>query len=310
MQKTTFVFKILLFLSFIGLTAFTTSVRRIKGLSPVVTEPRIRFKYIYGPVSSWRLGRSLGIDPVSQFKKTCSFDCFYCQVGGTEVLTVGRKIFVPTEVILTELKQALSQIQKPDYITFAGRGEPTLAKNLGEIIQGIKKITDVPVAILTNATALGNPQVQEDLKEADFVIAKIDAYDENSFQIMNRPHPALNFERVIKGIREFRKVYPGRMGIQIMFTKENKEGARKIAEIVKELGLKPNDQIQLNTPLRPRVETYLTEEEMNEIKEIFQDVLKGLDLEIIMAYEKRLVDKVKPLDSKGVIQRRGEENYN
>ncbi|MFB0518803.1 MAG: radical SAM protein, partial [Acidobacteriota bacterium] len=38
-------------------------------------------KHIYGPVSSRRLGLSLGVDLV-RFK-TCNFDCIYCQLGRT-----------------------------------------------------------------------------------------------------------------------------------------------------------------------------------------------------------------------------------
>jgi len=229
-----------------------TWARRVREMK------RYALKYVYGPVSSWRLGASLGIDPLSQEEKICSFDCFYCQIGPTEVFSVERRVFVETEEIIKEVEFVLENYAgEIDYITFSGRGEPTLASNLGEIVREIKKITKIPIAILTNSTLLGRKDVQEDLKEVDFVIAKIDAYDEDSFQTMNHPYPDLSFASIIAGIREFRKIYSGRMGIQIMFTQENKQGAEKIAQIVKSLGLRPGDQIQLNTPLRPRVDTFL-----------------------------------------------------
>ena len=63
-----------------------------------------RYKYIYGPVPSWRLGSSLGIDPLSDRKKICSFDCIYCQLGKTRVRTKKRKVFIPTEKIIEEIK--------------------------------------------------------------------------------------------------------------------------------------------------------------------------------------------------------------
>jgi wyosine [tRNA(Phe)-imidazoG37] synthetase (radical SAM superfamily) len=181
------------------------------------------------------------------------------------------------------------QIPEPDYITFAGRGEPTLAANLGEIIKGIKEITDIPVAVLSNSSLIYDPKVQEDLLEADFVILKLDAYAQDSFQTMNRAHPSLNLEKIIQGIIHFRNRYKGKLGIQIMFTNLNMEEVEEIAEIVRKI--KP-DQIQLNTPLRPRVSEItggevreLTPEEMQEIKAIFQRICP--EVEIVMVYEGR-----------------------
>ncbi|MCM8784231.1 MAG: radical SAM protein [Candidatus Omnitrophica bacterium] len=266
---------------------------------------RYNLKYVYGPVSSWRLGASLGIDPISQEDKTCSFDCFYCQIGPTEVFVRGRSVFVDTEEVIREVKFVLEHYSgKIDYLTFSGTGEPTLASNLGQIVKGIKDITSIPIAILTNATLLGQRDVQEDLRDIDFVIAKIDAYDEESFQIMNRPHPDLSFTAVIEGIKEFRRVYAGRMGIQIMFTQENKQGVERIAQIVKSLGLKPGDQIQLNTPLRPRVDSLLEAPEMLRIKETFDKFLWGMGLEIVMVYEAEQVE-VSPIGERETLQRRG-----
>lgn len=286
---------------FFFLTQHEAWGRRVKELGNSISN----LKYIYGPVSSWRLGISLGIDPISQAEKICSFECFYCQVGPTDILTTERQIFVKTDDILEELKYVLANLsEEVNYITLAGRGEPTLAGNLGEIVRGVKKITNIPIAILTNATLLGRKDVQEDLKEIDFVIAKIDAYDEDSFRLMNNPHEDLSFTSVIEGIREFRKTYAGRMGIQIMFTQENKQGAEKIAQIVKELGLKPGDQIQLNTPLRPRVDSYLEEPDMRDIKRIFEEFLAGMGLEIVMVYEAEHKE-VSPLGERETLQRRG-----
>ena len=105
------------------------------------------FKYVYGPVSSWRLGCSLGIDPVSKGRKICSFDCIYCQVGKTGLLIDERHRFINCEDIIKEL-DSLPPLEI-DYITFSGAGEPTLASNLGEMIRGIKKIRQEKIAVIT-----------------------------------------------------------------------------------------------------------------------------------------------------------------
>jgi len=91
-------------------------------------------RFVYGPVASWRLGRSLGVDILSTTEKTCSFDCVYCQLGGTANKTAGRKVYVRMEEIEREIKAIADTIaDTTDVITFAGMGEPTLGVNLGEV---------------------------------------------------------------------------------------------------------------------------------------------------------------------------------
>jgi wyosine [tRNA(Phe)-imidazoG37] synthetase (radical SAM superfamily) len=117
------------------------------------------FKYIYGPVASWRLGSSLGIDAISGKEKICTFDCVYCQLGRTGILSSQRRVFVPADEIIRELVSL--PFLKIDYITFSGSGEPTLAKNLGRIIKAIKKIRKVKIAVLTNASLIGRKDVRD-----------------------------------------------------------------------------------------------------------------------------------------------------
>src|SRR4030043_63920 len=107
-------------------------------------------KYLFGPVPSRRLGLSLGVDVVPF--KVCTLDCVYCQVGRTTEKTITRSEFVSADVIIAELASRINRGLNADYITLSGSGEPTLNSQLGLIIEGIKKITDIPVAILTNGT--------------------------------------------------------------------------------------------------------------------------------------------------------------
>ena len=84
------------------------------------------FKHVYGPVPSRRLGRSLGVDALTF--KSCSFDCVYCQLGRTTNHTIERKEYIPTADILDEVRRKLENGDKPEYISFAGSGEPTLGE--------------------------------------------------------------------------------------------------------------------------------------------------------------------------------------
>ena len=127
-----------------------------------------RFKYLYGPVSSWRLGSSLGIDPISTTGKICSFDCLYCQLGSGAAYTRKRRLYVPTEEIIKEIEQ-LPKDLAIDYFTFSGRGEPTLALNIGEIIRKLRTIRKEKIAVITNASLMDKISLRRELALADFV---------------------------------------------------------------------------------------------------------------------------------------------
>ena len=251
------------------------------------------YKYIYGPVSSWRLGSSLGIDPISEKNKICSFDCIYCQIGRGGIHTKERKIFVPAVKMFEEIKD-LPQV-KIDYITISGRGEPTLAKNMGEIISGVKQIRKEPIAVITNSSLLYMKEVRDDLMLADLVIAKLDACSEDVFNKSNRPVNGIDIKKVIEGIKKFSKQTHSKLAIQIMFTKENEKSAKEIAVLAESFGV---DEIQLNTPLRPCGIKPLTKKRMNEIEGYF----KGLNVISVYKSERK---KVQPVSKKDTLKRRG-----
>ncbi|MFW6011669.1 MAG: radical SAM protein, partial [Desulfosalsimonas sp.] len=115
---------------------------------------------IYGPVPSRRLGRSLGVDIVPY--KTCTYDCIYCQIGRTPKTTTERRPYIDHTEILADLEGRLKDGIKPDYITIGGSGEPCLNSDIGNIIEGAKKLSDIEVAVLTNGSLLWSPEVQED----------------------------------------------------------------------------------------------------------------------------------------------------
>jgi wyosine [tRNA(Phe)-imidazoG37] synthetase (radical SAM superfamily) len=204
-------------------------------------------KTVYGPVSSWRFGASLGIDPIFEVS-TCSFNCIYCQLGSIQRVTSEIKIYVPTEKVLEDFQESLKKNEKIDVITYSGSGEPTLAKNLGEIIKGIRKIApSIPQYILTNATLLNNPSVIEDLNLLDKVILKLDAGSEEVFQLINRPDKDITLNGIIQGILNFKKQYKGSIEVQTMFMPINYEDLESLANILKKIG---PELVQLNTPKR------------------------------------------------------------
>jgi len=251
-------------------------------------------KPIYGPVPSWRLGRSLGIDPISREEKTCSFDCLYCQLGKTINKTNKRQIFVDEEIIKKELKKIKNIEAKADIITISGTGEPTLAKNLGKIIDIIRKETKLPIAILTNSSLIYRKYVQKDLKKLDVVVAKVDAPNESLFRKINRSCKNITFKKIINGIKSFRKNYKGKLALQMMFINENKKYASQMAELAKKLN---PDEIQINTPLRPCPKKPLSKKEIAQIKEKF------IGLNVVSVYDTKR-PRVKILSMHETLMRR------
>ena len=251
------------------------------------------FLYIYGPVSSWRLGVSLGIDLFSSSKKICSFNCIYCQLGSTTRFTKKPGVYVPTQKIIEELEQ-LPKI-KIDYITFSGRGESSLAKNLAEATKAVKKLKIAPVAILTNSSLIDQAEIRKNLSFADFVIAKLDSYSQESLEKINQPAKAIKFRKIIQGIKQFKKDFKGKFALQIMFTEENQGDVETLAKLAREIN---PDQIQINTPTRPCKVRRLSREAITRVKKYFAG------LNFISVYDAR-PKKVVAFSKKETLIRRG-----
>ena len=248
---------------------------------------------IYGPVSSWRLGRSLGIDLLSTRRKTCSFDCVYCQLGRTTNPTAERREFVS----IKELEEALDSAKgiDADYATFSGVGEPTLASNLGQAIELTRIILRLPIAVLTNSSLMSRDDVRHELAQADVVVAKIDAPTEELFHKINRPYVECAFDDILQAIQVFRKNYSGKLALQMMFIEANMGYASEMARLAKEL---LPDEIQINTPLRPCSVQPLSPEEIAIIRRQFTG-LSG----VVTVYEAERPD-VTPLNLEATLRRR------
>ena len=219
---------------------------------------------IYGPVPSWRLGRSLGIDLLSTGGKTCSLDCIYCQLGKTVHPLTERKQFVSLDRLAAELKRVKDIAA--DYATFSGVGEPTLASNLGEAIEVARSALRLPIAVLTNSSLMTREDVRHELSSADVVVAKLDAPNEELFRQINRPPIECTLDNIIQAIRLFRQGYHGKLALQMMFVEANKGDAIEMARVAEQLSA---DEIQLNTPLRPCAVRPLATEDISAIKRAF-----------------------------------------
>ena len=174
----------------------------------------------FGPVPSRRLGKSLGINNISS-GKVCSYSCVYCQVGITHKFSNQRQKFYDPEVICSEVKKQLAKLSvadQPDYLTFVANGEPTLDINLGRSIEKLK-LFNIPVAVITNASLLIDPQVRADLLPADWVSVKIDTGSEAIWKKINKPTDKIDFESYLKGLITFSKEFNGKLVSETMMVK-------------------------------------------------------------------------------------------
>ncbi|HPK54556.1 MAG TPA: radical SAM protein, partial [Smithellaceae bacterium] len=223
-------------------------------------------KYIYGPVPSRRLGRSLGVDLIPF--KICTYDCIYCQLGKTTEKTMERRCYVPIKDVLSELKIKLAAEERVDHITIAGSGEPTLHSEIGELIARIKDITNIPLVVLTNGSLLYLEEVRDALMSADIIIPSLDAGDEDMFRHVNRPHNCILFENMVNGLIKFAGDFSGLLWLEV-FLLSGLTGmpaeARKIARYANIIGAK---KIHLNTVYRPPAEDFACPVDDRQIKKL------------------------------------------
>jgi len=258
---------------------------------------KTNYNYLFGPVPSRRLGRSLGID-VTPFK-TCSFDCLFCQLGCTTRLETERGEFVPFDEVCREVENWLAEDGVADMLTFAGSGEPTLYSRLGELIDFIKSRTKIPVMVLSNGTLLDRVEVRTAVAKADIVKVSLSAWDDESFETVNRPARGLTFEKLLEGEREFRAMFHGQLWVEVFLMEgvnAELEQVQKMAQAT--VGVRP-DKIHLNTAVRPPAEA--------EAQPVALDKMKSLcDLfspraEVIASFEAVARSVSNALDASGVV---------
>ena len=223
---------------------------------------------VYGPVPSRRLGRSLGVDLVPL--KTCTYDCVYCQLGRTTRKAVRRQRWVDPSDVVAQVRARLES--EPDVIALAGSGEPTLHAGIGDVIAGIKQLTNVPVAVITNGSLLSRPAVRRGLADADIVLPSLDAPDDGLFQIVNRPHKALRFADVLGGMIAFRQGYRGQMWLEVMLLAGVTAMVAEVERLAELAARISPDRIQLNTAVRPPAESFVapvTEGSLQEFAGLF-----------------------------------------
>ena len=228
------------------------------------------YKYLFGPVPSRRLGKSLGVSPIPP--KTCNYSCVYCQIGRTTHFSNTRQDFFPKEEILDEIKHFIQSSDDFDYITFVGEGEPTLCKSLGWLIRNTKKLTEKPVAVITNGALLYDPETRNDLLAADVILPTLDAATQELFKKINRPKKEITIDKVIRGMQDFRSEFQGQIWMEVMLVKGLNDSPESISEIKTVLDTLGCDRIYINVPIRPPAEQWVKISENDRVLEICDEL--------------------------------------
>ena len=236
----------------------------------LLNNKKLKTKRVFGPVLSKRLGNSLGIDVIPH--KTCSYNCIYCQLGSEENTITDLTNYYSVDEIIYELKEALLNNKNIDYITFTGSGEPTLYKDLKKLIYEIKQITDIPVCIRTNGSLLYKQEMRSNLLLADLIIPSLDAGNEETFKLIDNPNKEIDFDKMVEGLIEFKKVFKGEYWLEIFLLKDINDNEDELDDIIKIVKKIKPDRIQLITATR-RVANEkakaLSDEELKKIKKYF-----------------------------------------
>ena len=221
-------------------------------------------KYIFGPVNSRRLGRSVGINLVPS--KLCSFDCVYCECGCTTALTSEIREYVPYDKVVSEIDEFISGKPEFDCFTFSGSGEPTLNSRIGDIIDYIKSKTIMQdVVVLTNSSTMTLKEVRERLLNADIVIPTLNAVSADIFNEIMRPSLGIEPWDIIEGLIGFRKEYKGLIYLEVFIVpglNDNKDELVKIRDAA--MLIKP-DQVHINHLDRPGAEEWVRSAELDQL---------------------------------------------
>ena len=241
----------------------------------------------FGPVPSRRLGRSLGINNIPP--KICSYACVYCQLGNTIKMQIDRGEFYSPQKIFESVRERVAQIrnqnEKIDYLAFVPDGEPTLDINLGHHFELLKSL-EIPVAVISNASLIDNPDVRKDLLKADWVSLKVDAVSEELWRVIDRPHGKLQRPAILDGMLALKKEFQGKLVTETMMIKGLNDSEAAAMETARFLSLLKPDIAYLSIPTRPPADKDILPAEPGAMNRAYQIISESVaKVELLTGYE-------------------------
>ncbi|EDP7679496.1 radical SAM protein [Campylobacter jejuni] len=194
-------------------------------------------KILFGPVSSRRFGRSLGID-LSPSKKQCNFDCVYCELDPKKAQEKQDEI-ISIDKIISEVKVVLEKNVEFDFLTLTANGEPSLYPHLNELILSLRSIAkDKKLLILSNGTAVLDEDKFNALLKLDVVKFSLDSAVAKTFYRIDRALKNIDLEKMIEKMADFRARFNGDLIMEILVVKDlndNEEEFKALNQALKKI---------------------------------------------------------------------------
>ncbi|AMK28085.1 TPA: radical SAM protein [Campylobacter jejuni] len=194
-------------------------------------------KILFGPVSSRRFGRSLGID-LSPNKKQCNFDCVYCELDPKKAQEKQDEI-ISIDKIISEVKVMLEKNVEFDFLTLTANGEPSLYPYLNELILSLRSIAkDKKLLILSNGTAVLDEDKFNALLKLDVVKFSLDSAVAKTFYRIDRALKNIDLEKMIEKMADFRARFNGDLIMEILVVKDlndNEEEFKALNQALKKI---------------------------------------------------------------------------
>jgi len=242
----------------------------------------MKYKHLFGPVTSRRLGVSLGIDLVPY--KYCPLNCVYCEVQSTTHLQTKREEFFPTQDILDELDSFMRERPHLDYITFSGAGEPTLNSSIKDIISHVKEqYPEYKLALLTNGVLLNDDAVLAEILPCDLILPSLDAATQKVYEMINRPKAGLKVEELISGLVKLRERYQGQIWLEVFIIPGINDMEEELLPLREAIARIKPDVVQLNSLDRPGAEEWVEAATARDLKKVkdFMTLALSTPIEII-----------------------------
>ncbi|TKJ22302.1 MAG: hypothetical protein CEE43_07050 [Promethearchaeota archaeon Loki_b32] len=262
-------------------------------------------EYTYGPFQSRRLGLSLGVNVLANYK-LCTFNCVYCEIGLTEknnlVSPKHRINLPPSPHFNKELKSILRYVPHLNSITFGYNGEPTLNENLLDFLKiativrkELDWIGEKPILTLfTNSSTLYFDEIRERVNKFELVLAKFDVANDQDFERTNRPHyETQSIESIIESLIKLKREMPKehKLAIQsLIFNSYKKDfisnnNSRNVLDLAYALKRIKPDIVQIYSNARIPAEYFvfaIDDERKREIASIFKEIIDNEKTEILI----------------------------
>jgi wyosine [tRNA(Phe)-imidazoG37] synthetase (radical SAM superfamily) len=287
----------------------------IKLERSILSNKGLKFKVVFGPVPSRRLGYVIGVNNIKA--GVCSYDCIYCPIGKTNYCSIcTNNCLSPYELHLS-VKNKLEELKKNgkkiEYIIFSGSGEPTLDSNLAKEIELLREF-GYKIAVYTNSAHLWNENIQQNLMFADYVSLKIDTVNEETWLKLNRPNQRLKYDHVLEGIKEFTRNFKGIISTETTLIKSYNDSPDEIEQLSKFLNSLNPTVAYFMTPRYPSAEAYAVSPSAETLTKLSEIIKKKVTNSVLLCcseneefystddFENELLGllAIHPVDKKGV----------